>query len=123
MAEKSNSEPWWFKALIKLVPDVRAVVMFGYFCLAARLLYMIEGAPDLLKDSAFIGIATMVMGSGGLGIITSFLFGGTKAGSEVMVAQSKIPQLALPAPVQLATAPPVPAEAPAKVDFMKEPVP
>lgn len=80
-----KTDPWW--TIFK--PDVRGAVTVGYFILAFRLLYMIEGHAELLKDAAFMTIATMILGSGGLGIIATFLFGGTATGSKVMEAQSK----------------------------------
>lgn len=71
-----------------LIPDLRVAVALGYFALAYKLIDMIGNNPRLLAVSSFIGIATAILGTGGLGLIATFLFGGTKTGSEVMKAQS-----------------------------------
>lgn len=82
-----------------LIPDLRVVVAIGYFALSWKLIDMIEVNPKLLAVSAFIGVASAVIGSGGLGLIAAFLFGGTKTGSEVMKAQSAAVIASSPPPV------------------------
>lgn len=78
-------------------PDARGLVAAGYFALAFYLLYMIGQNPaQLLGNSAFMTVATLIIGTGGLGVVGSFFFGGTKSGSEVMTAQSAA--LAAPTP-------------------------
>lgn len=79
-----DPEPWW----ARLIPDIRGLVIVGYFGLAARLLYMIEGNPALLKDAAFMTVVTLILATG-LGTIATYLFGGTKTGGDVMTAQTK----------------------------------
>lgn len=80
-----------------LVPDIRTSVVVAYFVLSFRLLYMVEANEKLLANAAFMTIATLIVGSGGLGLVAMFYFGGTKTGSEVMKAQSD--QLISTAPI------------------------
>lgn len=70
------------------LPDVRVLIALGYFALVWRVLYMIEGNPVLLTNAAFMTIVTLIAGTGGLGIVGAFFFGGTAAGSKVMASQS-----------------------------------
>lgn len=78
------SRPW----RAALIPDTRACMILGIFGLAYKLLSMIDGKPVLLNNTAFMMVATLILGGSGLGAIVAYLFGGTKTGSEVMKAQS-----------------------------------
>jgi len=82
---KTNTDKfiWW-----KLIPDLRTLVVLGYFVLSYKLISMIEHNAMLLANAAFMTIVTLVIGTGGLGAIAMFFFGGTKTGSDVMTAQS-----------------------------------
>ncbi len=97
-------------------PDARGFVAAGYFGLAFYLLYMIGQNGKLLDNQAFMMIATLVIGTGGLGVVGSFFFGGTKSGSEVMTAQSAAQAAAVVAqatpPDPAPAAPPSPAKKP-----------
>jgi hypothetical protein len=87
---QAPSAPWWRVALDKVVPDAREWWLVGLFALAWKLLDMVQQRPDLLKDAAFMTIATLILGGSGIGAASSFLFGGTKTGSEVMSSQQKV---------------------------------
>ncbi len=78
-------KPWW----ANMIPDTRFFIAVGYFALVWRVLYMIEGNPSLLTNAAFMTVVTLIAGTGGLGIVGAFFFGGTKSGSEVMSSQNK----------------------------------
>ena len=95
----------WLERMVPL-PETRDLVVVGYFLLAARLLYMIEGQPSLLANAAFMIVVGLVVGTGGLGVIASFYFGGTKTGSDTMVAQTKTIAASAPVPVVPPAAPP-----------------
>lgn len=73
----------------RITPDVRAWVAIGVFGLVAFVLVMIRENPKLLANASFMQLAALLVGSGGLGMVASFFFGGTKSGSEVMTAQNK----------------------------------
>lgn len=77
--------PWW----TILLPEPRYWIALGYFILSWRLLEMVDGNPRLLENAAFMTIAALIVGSGGLGVVASFYFGGTKTGADVMTDQSK----------------------------------
>lgn len=72
----------------KLIPDLRVVVAFGYIALVWRLIDAVVANPRLLAVPAMITLITLLAGGGGLGLITAFLYGGTKTGSDVMKAQN-----------------------------------
>lgn len=67
----------------------RTLVVLGFFLLAFLLLLMIWERPNLLSDPGFTLVLGLVLGSGGIGAINNFYFGGTKTGSSVMESQSK----------------------------------
>jgi hypothetical protein len=81
----NSQRPWW----ADLIPDTRAFVAGGYFALAFYLLYMVGISPSLLGNAAFMTVASLIIGTGGLGVVGSFFFGGTKTGAEVMNRQSQ----------------------------------
>lgn len=81
-----HERPWWADHM----PDTRAFVAVGYFILSGILLQMIATNPDkLLGNAAFMTVTTLIIGTGGLGVVGAFFFGGTKTGAEVMTSQSK----------------------------------
>ena len=73
----------------RLTPDFRLCAAFAVFAMVFYLLHMIEAKPELLKDAAFMGMAGLLVGSGGIGTVLAYAFGGTKSGSEVMTSQNK----------------------------------
>lgn len=82
------AERTWLERVIPL-PDVRVLIACAYFSLAFRILYMVEGHTALLDSAPFLALATMILGTGGLGMVAMFWFGGTKAGTEVMKTQNE----------------------------------
>ena len=69
--------------------DIRGLVTFALFVLSGALLLMIYLDPGLLKEGAFMLLVGMVIGQGGLGAVTGWLFGGTKTGGEVMKSNAE----------------------------------
>lgn len=69
---------------------MRGLLVVGYFIMAWSVFFMVFQRPALLDSAPFIGLATMVLGPGGIGLISSFYFGGTKTGSDVMAQQSNV---------------------------------
>lgn len=63
------------------MPDVRGFAIIGFFALTFMLLGMIARNPDLLKDAAFMQLAQS-LATGGILLVASNLFGGTKSGTE-----------------------------------------
>jgi hypothetical protein len=99
--------------LDKFTPDARVWVAAGYFGLTFRLLQLIESKPELLNSAPFMTVATLIGGSGGLGVVGAFFFGGTRSGSDVMTAQSKalVANSTTPPPSPPAHSPPGPSGA------------
>lgn len=67
--------PWW----LPLVPDVRAWATVAIFALAAYDLWLIANHPALATNEIFKTATILLMGTGGLGLACSFLWGGSKA--------------------------------------------
>jgi len=63
-------------------PDARGWVIFGFFFLEHELMHMIGDDGTLLANSAFMQFAGMIT-TGGVLLIASNMFGGTKAGAEM----------------------------------------
>jgi hypothetical protein len=78
----------------RLVPDVRGWAIMGFFALTFDLLWMINHNPALLKDASFMQFA-QTLATGGILLVASNLFGGTKSGAETNSAlAAAIPPLA-----------------------------
>jgi hypothetical protein len=75
--EAGSAEPWW----LRLIPDVRGWAMAGYFGLTYYLLKMIDDNPELLANSSFMQFA-QALATGGVLLVATNLFGGTKSGAE-----------------------------------------
>ena len=71
------------------VLDLRWLVVAGLFGLSWRIFAMVESHPDLLKDAAFMTLATLIIGGSGLGAAVAFLFGGNKSSSDAMNVQTR----------------------------------
>lgn len=71
-------QPWWYR----LVPDTRSLVTLGMLALAWRLLEMVDAEPGLLKDAAFMTLATLVLGSGGIGAAVNFFYGSSRGAEQ-----------------------------------------
>lgn len=67
--------PWW----LPLVPDVRGWATVAIFALAAYDLWLIANYPGLATNEIFKTATILLMGTGGLGLACSFLWGGSKA--------------------------------------------
>lgn len=63
--------PLW----VRLLPDARGWTAAGVYALGWRILWMVDTNPKLLDSAPFMGLATGVLGVGGLGIILTFHFG------------------------------------------------
>lgn len=63
-------------------PETRGWAMFGFFVLEFYLLYMIKDDGTLLANASFMQMAGTIT-TGGVLLIASNLFGGTKAGAEM----------------------------------------
>jgi len=96
--------------IARYIPDIRVWIVVGLFALAWRLLYMIEATPSLLNSAPFMSIAVLILGSGGMGAIVAFYYGGTKSSSSVMEKQS--PARVAQQPASPSPTPPAPADPP-----------
>ncbi len=99
----------------RFMPDARIWVMVGLFSLAWRLIEIIATKPDILNSAPFMTIVTLVLGGSGIGAVVSFLYGGTKTGSEVMKSNAETLQASAPpsSPIHVEVAPVTPIEPPA----------
>jgi hypothetical protein len=71
--------PWWTLHL----PDSRGWATLGIFAMAADVLHMIAQHPELADNQLFTTCATLLFGSGGFGLVCSFIFGGSKSTVDV----------------------------------------
>lgn len=62
-------------------PDVRGWAIIGFFAITFLILLMIDRNPALLKDSSFMQLAQS-LATGGILLVATNLFGGTKSGAE-----------------------------------------
>ena len=69
--------------------DIRPLVIIALFLEAACLLGMIAWNPALLNSAAFMLVVGFVIGNGGQGGVTSWLFGGTQVGGAVMKSNAE----------------------------------
>lgn len=75
MSAPAPASPWW----AALFPDVRAWATVAIFALAAYDLHLIATNPALATNEIFKTATILLMGTGGLGLACSFLWGGSKA--------------------------------------------
>ena len=67
--------PWW----IVLVPDVRGWATLGLFLLVFFIVALIAFVPSVGTNELFKTIATLLLASGGFGLLLAFLWGGSRA--------------------------------------------
>lgn len=70
------------------LPDIRLLGLLIYAGLTWKLLDMVARNPLLLNIASFMTVVTLIVGGGGLGLAATFMWGGTKSGSDVMKAQN-----------------------------------
>lgn len=63
-------------------PDARGWVIVGFFALEFYMLYLIKEDGTLLANAAFMQVMTALT-TGGVLMIATNLFGGTRAGAEM----------------------------------------
>lgn len=76
-------------------PDVRGWAIIGFFGITFATLAIIRESPALLKDASFMQFI-QGLSTGGILLVASNLFGGTKSGAEV---NDKLAQSIASAPV------------------------
>jgi hypothetical protein len=89
--------------LERFAPDTRTLWIILMFILVIRVFGMIEHNPKLLDDSPFMEVVTLLVGTGGVGLISTFLFGGTQSGAKVMETQNQVVTAAAAPPVTTTT--------------------
>lgn len=77
------------------LPDVRGWAVIGFFGLTYLILGMIYFHPELLKDADFMQFS-QTLATGGILLIASNLFGGTKSGAETNKALAEGVTKAIP---------------------------
>jgi len=77
--------------------SLRALVVLGFFLLAGAFLLAITSNPALLTNAAFMGLAALVIGQGGLGAVAAFYFGSSQ-GSQAKDARAAAALNPPPAP-------------------------
>lgn len=123
MAETDRApEPWWGK----LFPDVRGWATIGSFALAFYTLYLISAHPNLASNEIFKTAVILLLGTGGLGLVYSFLWGGSKASVQAADSVNEIAKGASSGAVAAAAAAtsaagPAPGASPVAVTVTNEP--
>lgn len=69
-------------------PDVRGWAIIGFFALTFVLLGLIGLNPDLLENASFMQFAQS-LATGGILLVATNLFGGTKSGAETNSALAR----------------------------------
>lgn len=80
------------------IDAIRSTVIIGLFILSGAILWMIYSNPALLKEGAFMLIVGMIIGQGGQGAATAWLFGGTQTGAQVMKSNAETLAASAPPP-------------------------
>lgn len=96
----------------KYRPDVRGWATLGMFALVAYVLTLIAFVPSLQDNELFKTVATLLLGTGGFGLVCAFLWGGSKASVAAVDTVNDMAKGATPA------AKPLVVEAPAKVEVV-----
>jgi hypothetical protein len=78
------------------VPDQRGWAMIGVFGLGFTVILALVLKPELGDNQLFATIATLIFGSGMLGLICSFLWGGSKATNSAIDTVNDIAKTAQP---------------------------
>ena len=80
------------------IGSLRSLVIICLFILSGVVLWMIHDDPGLLKEGAFMLLVGMIVGQGGQGAATAWLFGGTQTGAAVMKSNAETLQASAPPP-------------------------
>ena len=78
-------------------PDLRGWAIMGFFALTFFCLHMIETNPALLANPGFMQFIS-ALSTGGILLVASNLFGGTKSGSENSAKMADALASSAPAP-------------------------
>lgn len=70
-----SERPWW----ADLIPDIRAWSTAAMFGVVVFILSLIAEHPELQDNELFKTLATLLVGTGGFGLVCAFLWGGSKA--------------------------------------------
>lgn len=96
-------------------PDVRGWATIGMFFMAAMTLLLAVLIPGAAQNELFKTLATLLFGTGGFGLVCSYLWGGSKASVtavdtvNAIAANASPPAPPSPTPTPL-TDPPAPVE-------------
>lgn len=93
-----NHPPFWWPN------DIRAWATFGMFVLVAGIVFAVYSKPELADNNLFATLATLLVGTGGFGLMTSFLWGGTKSASGAVEAMTSMAATAAKTTADSATA-------------------
>ena len=83
----------------KYRPDVRGWATLGMFALVAYVLTLIAFVPSLQDNELFKTVATLLLGTGGFGLVCAFLWGGSKASVAAVDTVNDMAKGATPARV------------------------
>ena len=86
-------------------PDLRGWAIMGFFALTFFCLHMIETNPALLANPGFMQFIS-ALSTGGILLVASNLFGGTKASSEANAKMAEALTSAAPAQPVVTVSPP-----------------
>lgn len=72
------------------LPDARGWIGIGAFLLAIIVLLLLAFVPDLRKDTGFMTLATLVVGTGFIGGPVSWAYTASKTGGELAARNADI---------------------------------
>jgi len=93
-----SKPPFWWPN------DIRAWASLGMFALVFVILWMIYDKPELADNNLFATVATLLAGTGGFGLMVSFLWGGTKSSAGAVEAMTSMAATAAKTTADSATA-------------------
>lgn len=72
------------------IPDTRGWTTIGLFVLVFYIFHLMHVDPKLAATDLFKTVATLICGSGGLGLLFSFVWGGTKSSAGAVEALTEM---------------------------------
>ncbi len=68
----------WPDVVKAMIPDTRTVISFAMLGMTLYILWLVANFPDLSKSDLFKMLATLLVGSSGVGMALGFYFGSSK---------------------------------------------
>ena len=71
------------------LPDIRGWATLGMFVLVAYVVTLVAFIPSLATNELFKMLATLLIGTGGFGLVCAFLWGGSKVSANAGEAMAE----------------------------------